>query len=357
MMKRPAAAHTAAPPQKRRVAFDQSIDVVPVIREHIKSAALLPHREELKGVMDLDKLRANKQLIGNPPGCMPQTYLYKQLETFATEKEDQWHLAGELPGWCDKMAKRIRAMRSDVGQMISKAKKDQKKPAQWLKTHMEIIADSTFSDADGEPAEPDEGGDDDDEVPADGDGEQDEPGDEPADAEGEDAPKEGDNSNYTFEWDDDMKACYRTNLESGKKDRSGPPYAPDGAGAEDQAAVKWSDGMVWSVPTLSVQDLQGGAKSSNISLRVDGPDAGGITYVQKRKNNADFVLLIRARDAGGKEIQVTSLIWSHAAETDQTYVLDQMHAIAKDYADGKLNKETATQRKKDLDTEITQRKK
>ena len=80
-----------------------------------------------------------------------------------------------------------------------------------------------------------------------------------------------------------MKVMYRTGKTAGSKpERSGAPFVADGAKPEDQATVKWGDGMTMRVATLSVKDLQGSAKPNNISLRVDGPN-DGMAYAETQE--------------------------------------------------------------------------
>eukprot|EP00959_Pyramimonas_sp_CCMP1952_P364620 7635621-Pyramimonas_sp.AAC.1 len=75
--------------------------------------------------------------------------------------------------------------------------------------------------------------------------------------------------------------------------------------------------------------------------------------MQKRKNGGDFVLLIRSKDANGKDIQVTSFnLKPIANDAMYTRVLDKLHSIATDYAEQKIDKATAQSQKNELEADI-----
>ena len=141
---------SSAKTTRRRNARPSS-EIVAIAKEHITEPRLIPYRETYKGSQNIPELTKWKSLIlGLPP--MSQAGLKKVMMQVAEDNEETWHLANDKEDYAEKMSKRIRVMKRDIDQNLTKYKKAL---PPWLKPFKNMDT-STVPQEDEQPEDDDE---------------------------------------------------------------------------------------------------------------------------------------------------------------------------------------------------------
>ena len=148
---------SAKTPRRQNARPSQAI--VAIAKEHIENPRLIPYRETYKGSQNIPELTKWKSLIlALPP--MTKAGLKKVLMQVAEENEDTWHLANDKEDYAEKMSRRIRVMKRDIGQNLLKYKKaatpDWLKPFVSMDTSTVPEEDEQGEDDDGDKESPGE---------------------------------------------------------------------------------------------------------------------------------------------------------------------------------------------------------
>ena len=262
--------------------------VLDILTRHISKPDSLVYRESLTGPSDPLSLKMHSELLRElragpcQDGSLTQNCAMEAFAKLAKMNEQQWRLAHAAKAFAVSAAKMLRAMLRDYGQAILKLK-DGRAPPKWMESSgskpvtatssgsKPVAATSSgskpvaaaTSDADElahEDAEDDKPlhtlFDDDEE------GEEGEEEDKTYDAEVEVELDEAKESTYSFGWDDYMKTAYRLAPGSKNKEFCKTMTAPKGASDADDCVATWADGVVWSVPTMTVGELKQAATQS-----------------------------------------------------------------------------------------------
>ncbi|CAK0804810.1 unnamed protein product [Prorocentrum cordatum] len=111
-------------PKRRASISDDDLDALTEdLSKVITSTARPDYRDDVTGgPRNNVELLKWADTIALLPAGLPQLQLQKALDTVAAEKEDTFHLSDSRSKWAEGLAKRLRAMRRDMEQYVSKFK-------------------------------------------------------------------------------------------------------------------------------------------------------------------------------------------------------------------------------------------
>jgi len=144
----------AAPPGRGRARVDDADALYAIFAKGVPSPLSVLYREALRGKpLKSESITASEGMMLElwKLSSMPsQAAAVKALSRLGSEREGDWHLAGELSDWATKIAKRIRAMLHDIKKTVACAAARGGKGPAWAKVYIEQAVKGGLAESDHE---------------------------------------------------------------------------------------------------------------------------------------------------------------------------------------------------------------